>query len=145
MKTLIILVFLSVFCTLPERSFSITHPTTMSYAQDSLIKHASDRNIGDRIAHWGLKSTTIGLVSFSLAMLLLALFDFEMRGGLLLLLLYGSITIGPILGLLGLTLCIVALLRKDTTHAGRKKARKGLLALLFGVAASIVILTLIFN
>ncbi|MBL7816083.1 MAG: hypothetical protein JNL70_13785 [Saprospiraceae bacterium] len=71
--------------------------------------------------------------------------EFQMRGGFLLLLLYGSISLGPILGLLGLGLCIAALVRKDTTTTGRRKARTGLFTVLFGLIISIVVLTLLLN
>lgn len=131
-----ILTFL-ILLSAPKSSFAIVY-----MPQDSVQIAQTVKTTGDKIAHWGFKSSTIGTVLFTLAILLVAAIEFEMRGGLLLLLLYGFYILGPILALLGLALCITALVRKDTTKKGRKQARTGLFVLLFGALLSTILILL---
>ena len=130
------LTFLFLF-SMPESSFAIVY-----MPKDSVQITETVKTKGDKIAQFGQTSSIIGTILFTFAIILVAAIEFEMRGGFLLLLLYGSYIIGPILALLGLALCITALVKKDTTTKGRKKARTGLFLLLFGTLLSTILILL---
>jgi hypothetical protein len=136
MKKTISILSILFFLLLPKSSFAIVYNPTDSIFQDSLQK-TEVRSQGDKIAFWGLKSTIAGTLLVAFALLMITVIEFEMRGGFLLILTFGSFITGPILALLGLILCLIALNRKDTTKFYRKKARTGLWVLLFSVLAFI--------
>ena len=136
-KTLTILTLFCLF-SLPHDAHAIVYSLSHGLVQDSL--KVTNTSKGDKIANWGQKSTTTGVILFTLFVLLLLAIEFEMRGGFLLLLLYGSFIFGLILGILGLILCVTALSKKDTSLVGRKKARTGLFVLLFGALLNIILL-----
>lgn len=130
-----ILTFLFLF-SMPESSFAIVY-----MPQDSIQVNKIVKTTGDKIAQWGFKSSAFGAALFMLVILSAAFVGYEMYG-LLSLLLLVSINLGLILGLLGLALCISALIRKDTTKKGRKQARTGLFVLLFGALLSTILILL---
>lgn len=139
MKKSISTILFLLFLGLPKSSFAIVNYSIDTLVQDSLMQNVT-KTKGDRIAHWGMKSSIVGTALFVLGILLLTALEFQMRGGFLLLLLYGSFIFGPILGILGLCASIIALSRKDTTKVGQIKARSGLFVLLLGILLSTVLI-----